>query len=226
MLYNFYRVKANKGMTLIELLVAISILATVAVMGWYALGSILRARQILEQEMRNMHDVQIAFSQIEVDCEKIAPRELIPSTVLFAANAHELLLVRRVETEGEATAYQVITYRAISGKLTRTASRSTRFSGELLAQYQAAQDGKDTFESIILTSHVVDFQVRPLDQNDARAGNIAPGNVGSNRSKSMTQRIHPTRLVRAVMAPGAVEVLLYFAGQPYPIRRILLLGIG
>ena len=76
MLYNFYRVKANKGMTLIELLVAISILATVAVMGWYALGSILRARQILEQEMRNMHDVQIAFSQIEVDCEKIAPREL------------------------------------------------------------------------------------------------------------------------------------------------------
>jgi general secretion pathway protein J len=58
-----------RGFTLIELLVAISILAIVAVLGWRGLDGIVRARIALTEQMEVTRGMQLAFAQMQSDCE-------------------------------------------------------------------------------------------------------------------------------------------------------------
>ena len=60
------------GFTLVELLVAIAILAMVAVLGWRGLDGIVRARVALTADMETTRGMQLAFAQMENDCEHAA----------------------------------------------------------------------------------------------------------------------------------------------------------
>ena len=66
-----------RGFTLVELLVAISILAIVAVLGWRGLDGIVRAREALTQQLEATRGMQLAFAQMQSDCEHLAGREII-----------------------------------------------------------------------------------------------------------------------------------------------------
>ena len=61
-----------RGFTLVELLVAISILAMVAVLGWRGLDGIVRARVALTDQMEVTRGMQLAFAQMQSDCEHMA----------------------------------------------------------------------------------------------------------------------------------------------------------
>src|SRR3569832_868263 len=66
------------GLTLIELLVAISVLAFVAVLGWRGLDGIVRARIGLTGSMEQTRGMQLAFAQLQRDCSPAAPRAQLP----------------------------------------------------------------------------------------------------------------------------------------------------
>ncbi|MGH8855098.1 MAG: PulJ/GspJ family protein, partial [Telluria sp.] len=70
-------VKRRSGFTLVELLVAISILAILAVLGWRGLDGIVRARIALTEQMEVTRGMQLAFAQMQSDCEHLAERAII-----------------------------------------------------------------------------------------------------------------------------------------------------
>ncbi len=57
--------RLSRGFTLVELLVAIGILAIVAVLGWRGLDSIVRARIALSAEIESTRGMQLAFAQMQ-----------------------------------------------------------------------------------------------------------------------------------------------------------------
>ena len=126
------------GMTLIELLVAISILGIVAVMGWRGLDSIVRTRSALNAELEQTRALQLTFAQLQNDCAHLADAALLPGRPPINAFADRLTLVRSVNSEGLPTRLQVISYRVRDGVLTRRASIATRDLQTLDRDWQTA----------------------------------------------------------------------------------------
>src|SRR5450830_806531 len=117
------RLHKRRGFTLIELLVAISILAMVAVLGWRGLDGIVRARVALTQQMEVTRGMQLAFAQMQSDCEHIPVDGVLLGTrpyLLF--DKDKLTLVRMVLLENEPTRLQVVSYRLRDGVLLRRES--------------------------------------------------------------------------------------------------------
>eukprot|EP01034_Spumella_vulgaris_P040814 gene40814-50506_t len=76
-----------RGFTLVELLVAIAVLAIVAVLGWRGLDGIVRSRQALTEQMEQTRGIQLAFAQMQSDMEQRALRKQLASRETLAADA-------------------------------------------------------------------------------------------------------------------------------------------
>jgi len=136
--------KRNKGFTLIELLVAISILAILAVLGWRGLDGIVRARIALTEQMEVTRGMQLAFAQLQSDCEHLAARSLLGNRPNLLWDENRLTLVRKVYNENQPTLLEVVSYRVNNGALVRRESRGTRDLAQLDALWQATASDAPT----------------------------------------------------------------------------------
>ena len=116
----------TRGFTLIELLVAIGILAMVAVLGWRGLDGIVRARSSLTEQMESTRGMQLAFAQLQSDCEHAADASILGRRPFLLQNEGRITLVRTVFNENEPARLQVIAYRLVNGQLLRRESIATR----------------------------------------------------------------------------------------------------
>src|SRR3954466_2512622 len=91
----------GRGFTLVELLVAISILAIVAVLGWRGLDGIVRARQSLTDQMEATRGMQLAFAQMQSDTERIAGRDVVLDRPFLQVGGDRITLVRQVFMENQ-----------------------------------------------------------------------------------------------------------------------------
>lgn len=113
---------ARTGFTLLEMLVAITLLAVMAVIGWRALDSLTRTRERLTDHDARLDALKVLYGQFQSDCEHLAlPGQLQASPVEFAVN--QLLMVRDRRNEGQPPAWQVVAYRLDGNTLVRLASR-------------------------------------------------------------------------------------------------------
>ena len=121
----------QRGFTLVELLVAISILAIVAVLGWRGLDSIVRARSTLTTQMETTRGMQLAFAQLQSDCEHITRSDVINGRPFLLIGNDRITMVREVFTENQPSRLQVVAYRIVNGTLVRRESNATRDLAEL-----------------------------------------------------------------------------------------------
>jgi general secretion pathway protein J len=112
----------HKGLTLVELLVAISVLGFIAILGWRGLDSIVRARIALTRDLEQTRGMQLAFAQLQSDCAHLVNPSAVPNRVPFAIGQGRLALVRTVSTDNQPSRLQVISYRVKDGKLIRRES--------------------------------------------------------------------------------------------------------
>ena len=200
----------HNGLTLVELLVAISVLGFVAVLGWRGLDSIVRARIALTSDMEQTRGMQLAFAQLQSDCAHLASPSSLPNRIPLAIEKARLTLVRTVFADNQPSRLQVITYRVIDGMLTRRESAATRDLRELDTLWQTAVNDTDTGQAVTLQSDVADMTMRLWINGGWRTEADAVITIGGPAA--------------AASVPTGLEVTMQLRGRDTGMLKIFLLG--
>jgi len=200
----------TRGFTLIELLVAIGILAMVAVLGWRGLDGIVRARSSLTEQMESTRGMQLAFAQLQSDCEHAADASILGRRPFLLQNEGRITLVRTVFNENEPARLQVIAYRLVNGQLLRRESIATRDLVQLDALWQAAVTDADTTPPVVL-------------QGGIEAMGVLVWQNGAWRPQVEANPPAPVTGASALAVTG-LQVVLRTRGYPQPLTKSFLLG--
>lgn len=194
--------KRSRGFTLVELLVAISILAIVAVLGWRGLDGIVRARMSLTEQMEVTRGMQLAFAQMQSDCEHMADADLLDKRPFLLAENDRLTMVRTSFVENEPMRLQVVAYRVIDGNLTRRESVGTRDLVQLDVLWKAATTDADTTAPVALQSGVSGMLIQTWANNQWHQGPTAQG------EQPQALAIEPTGLQVALQVRGVEATMV------------------
>jgi general secretion pathway protein J len=203
--------KTARGFTLVELLVAIGILAMVAVLGWRGLDGIVRARVALTDQMEMTRGMQLAFAQMQSDCEHAADATMLGRRPFLQPADNRLTLVRTVFNENEPARLQVIAYRLVNGQLQRRESKSTRDLVELDALWQASLSDTDPTPAVTLQGGVESMGVL-VWQNNAWQKQAQPQTAAAAQGGVVPNAV------------TGVQVVLASRGFPQPLTKSFLLG--
>jgi len=222
------RYNRPRGFTLVELLVAISILAIVAVLGWRGLDSIVRARVALTQQMETTRGMQLAFAQMQSDCEHIAQRDVVDQRPYLLIGADRFTLVREVFTENQPSRLQVVAYRIVNGSLMRRESPTTRDLIQLDSLWQAVTSDSDANAAVALQTGVTGMQVATWINNAWRQGGIDPGaNAAGTPGQTQPPPATPPppdQVPQTTNEPTGMQVALQAQGLQVPMVKSFLLG--
>jgi general secretion pathway protein J len=203
-------IRRNRGFTLIEVLIAITIFAVMSAFAYRALSSILNAREHVAQENQKWREVSTFFARLEADLANAVARSIRNSNNLesksfvgnatFSNDSEGQLMFTRMGLPGASgtlAAPQRLGYRMKQGNLE-----------ELV--WPVLDQGPRTVPAVYtLLSGVNTFTVRYLDANNNWQGSWPPS---SNSGTTATQTI-----------PRAVEVALTLdSGET--LTRVLLLN--
>lgn len=119
---------SSRGFTLLELLVAITVLSVVSIIGWRGLESLVMTRERLEPVGDDVRALLTAFGQMERDLSQVANARFLGLTNapvnVTAADGASLLHIVRVApaASNRATEIQTVYYRVVEGTLMRQAT--------------------------------------------------------------------------------------------------------
>ncbi|HWT71977.1 MAG TPA: prepilin-type N-terminal cleavage/methylation domain-containing protein [Oxalicibacterium sp.] len=183
------------GFTLVEMLIAIGILAMIAVLGWRSMDGMLRSRSALTDSMQQLRALQRSFAQMQDDCAQLAGADAIGPIVALQIQPDRLALVRNVFTPEQPTQLQAVVYYVAGGMLKRRVSPVSRDLPALQRFLQQAEGGIDL----------------PL-QGDVHAMSLRAWGRG------WQSQISPAQPARGV------EVILQMGRGAGAVRRLFLLG--
>ncbi len=210
--------RKNLGFTLIELLVAVAILAIIAVMGWRGLDSIIRARVGLNQELEHSRGAQISFVQLENDCAHLVSEAMLPRRENIRAFDQQLILIRTVYDDNQATRLQVVAYRMKDGVFSRRESVPTRELAVLDSYWQRAISGVDDMPVVNLQTDVSAFQMRTWNY-DENTWRVAGTDIAVPQAADLTGKAG-----KGIPRKTGLEVMMQIKGQEFPLLKIFLLG--
>ena len=114
------------GFTLLELLVAITVLSLVSLIAWRGLDSLVHTRERLQPEAEQVRELLVAFGQIERDLAQVVNTTFVPlaqpALVARSGSSGFELLRMAPATVGQSSAVQLVVYELRDGRLLRLTS--------------------------------------------------------------------------------------------------------
>jgi general secretion pathway protein J len=149
----------TRGFTLLELLVAISILALIAVIAWRGLSSLATTRERLEPQTDQIRSVLAGFGQIERDLQQsptsprlfALPMQAVRLVTIEGRDMLQILRLTESPDGSNATAVQTVLYQVREGALQRQTTAAQRF-------YSAEQASQ--MDTVALVPGIDAMQVR------------------------------------------------------------------
>ncbi len=203
----------HSGLTLVELLVAISILAIVAVLGWRGLDGIVRARIALTSDLEQTREMQLTFAQLQSDSLHLATPSILSNRPAINTKPEQLNMVRTVFSDDQPSQLQVVSYQIKNGVLTRRESATTRDLTELDALWQSTISNADTSATVTLQSGVSAMNLR-LWLNDGKGWRTT---IETPPGTTPNPAINPLR-------PTGLEIALQLQGHQTNLLKVFLLG--
>ena len=210
-----------RGFTLIEMLVAIAILAVIAVLSWRGLDQIMRGRTIITNSMEDERVVAQLFDQMRIDVRQAATDDEAGQAAVSIAG-QSVQIVRGVYAAGVAPRLEVVRYRLVDGRVTRFASPPLGNVGEL-RRALSASDGADGWTGIPLMGGVARFTARayvPTTGWTAQMNDVT-AQITQNDNNLKVPQVGNAPLPRAVTG---IQVAVGAPNLPLPITRVFLVG--
>lgn len=196
-----------RGFTLLELLVAITVLSIVSIISWRGLESLVNTRDRLEPEADDVRALLTAFGQMERDLAQVTNPKFLglatPAIQVSIADGAAMLQLARVApaAPGRPTEVQTVYYRVVDGTLMRQATAA-------MPAFETVPTEK--LESARLLDRVRLLQIRTWSPN----GGWVDPNVQQDASGAAP--------AASTMAPGIEVTIERNDGRVF--RRVLLVG--
>lgn len=147
--------KKQMGFTLLELLIALSLLAILAIMTWQGLDILLRSRTSISDHFEIDQQQRRFIEQFQQDCQNIAPSKILGLPTILL-EPEQLILILARPTENQKTRWQVVRFSQEKTTAYRAIWTATDDPMTLLKQAQQAQHKDNSTEnlSIMRFSHI------------------------------------------------------------------------
>lgn len=120
--------RRSRGFTLVEVLVALLIMATMAAMSWRGIDAIMRTREVSQASLERSARLQTVLAQWEQDLHAVQDSGSLPSLSFDGAT----MRLTRTHTQG----LQVVTWGVRNGRLYRWASAPATTVAALSQSYE------------------------------------------------------------------------------------------
>lgn len=208
----------SRGFTLIEVMVALLLMAVMSVLSWRALDAMVRTREALALRGQQFDGVRTLFSQWESDCRDLgSPDRWVAGVPLhFDANRVDLI---RTRADGSGVRHVVlVTYRWHDSAIERLESPPILGRSELMQSWGALQQDEE-----LDTLYAVP-PVALMYGSTALAGRgFMEGSDWMDNNEQITQAWQKPRAVGSALLTG-VELSVLLPGGVAPLRKVCLTG--
>jgi general secretion pathway protein J len=211
------------GVTLVELMTALSLLGSAAVIGWREVDGYMRSPASISSELEQNRRHESTFVQMEADCAHLVDAQTFEGLPTLTVGQNTLVLLREVGHEGGAL-FQIVVYRNRDGTLTRASSLPSRDPAQLAADLRAAHAGTDGFVTAVLESNVAVLAMHTWsDGLDWRQDGVEAASPAVETGSSGGP---PQRSLQMVAARTGIEVTLQMQGQRTALSKMFFLATG
>jgi|APCry1669192806_1035432.scaffolds.fasta_scaffold22451_2 general secretion pathway protein J len=211
---------SERGFTLIEVMVALLLMAVMSVLSWRALDSMVRTREALTQRGEQFDGVRALFSQWDEDCRALAAPDRWLAGVPVHLGDNQVALIRdRVDGQGVHHAVFVV-YRYQDQAIQRLESTQVDTRLELQRNWAALQQGADFATLYSATPATLLTGVISLQGNA-----LVDGFTWSATDAQVKQQTAVITPQGSVLLLG-IELVVYLNNSNTPFRKIAMTGFN
>lgn len=212
-------IRKRRGFTLMEMIIAIAILAIIAVVSWRSLDGIIRGQHAVADSMAETRSLDRLFAQLSYDLAEAVPDAQLGAGAIQFDGA-QLHIVRALREPGRPTRWQVVGYRTADGILWRSISAPVASREAARAALEAPPSERQA-----LVEHAVGLEVRGWIDPSGNLGNSANAISAGWAVRDGGVRPPPVMAGASPILPlnrvTGVEVVVLTGAPPTAYRRVL-----